>query len=119
PGEVRRARRPRRESALRAARKEMPRQQVSAFGGVRRGLGWAGDDWSADTRVPGERLRAIGEALVRLPADFTPSARVRKLLEDRQARIAPGEALGWGAGGAAADGRLLVEGRPQRVSGRG
>jgi len=116
--EVRRARRAALESALATARKEMPRQQVFAFGGVWRGLGWAGDDWSADTRVPGERLRAIGEALVRLPADFTPSARVRKLLEDRQARIARGEALDWGAGETLAYGSLLLEGTPVRVSGQ-
>src|SRR6185369_17135440 len=33
------------------ARDFMPRQPVFAFGGLWRGLGWAGDDWSADTKV--------------------------------------------------------------------
>src|SRR6185295_5006526 len=33
------------------ARDFMPRQQVFAFGGLWKGLGWAGDDWSAQTAV--------------------------------------------------------------------
>jgi len=116
--EVRKARRAALESALATARKEMPRQQVFAFGGVWRGLGWAGDDWSADTRVPAERLCAIGDALVHLPADFTPNPRVRKLLEDHQARIARGDGLDWGIAETLAYGSLLLEGTPVRVSGQ-
>jgi len=116
--EVRRARRAALDSALATARKEMPRQQVFAFGGVWRGLGWAGDDWSADTRVPAERLRAIGDALVRLPEDFTANPRVRKLLDDRQARIARGDGLDWGTAETLAYGSLLLEGTPVRVSGQ-
>ena len=116
--EMRKARRAALESALRTARKEMPRQQVFAFGGVWRGLGWAGADWSADTRVPAERLRAIGEALVHLPADFTPHPRVKKLLEERSARVARGEALDWGIAETLAYGSLLLEGTPVRVSGQ-
>src|SRR6185436_1960975 len=34
------------------ARDFMPRQPVFAFGGLWRGLGWAGDDWTAKTAVP-------------------------------------------------------------------
>ena len=41
------------DAALAAARERMPRQKVFAFGGVWKGLGWAGDDWSADTRGAG------------------------------------------------------------------
>jgi 2-oxoglutarate dehydrogenase E1 component len=116
--EIRKARRAALESALATARREMPRQQVFAFGGVWRGLGWAGDDWSADTRVPAERLRAIGDALSRLPEQFTPNPRVQKLLEDRQARVAKGEALDWGTAETLAYGSLLLEGTPVRVSGQ-
>src|SRR5262249_4950847 len=39
------------------ARDFMPRQPVFAFGGLWKGLGWAGEDWSADTAVPAEVLR--------------------------------------------------------------
>jgi 2-oxoglutarate dehydrogenase E1 component len=116
--EIRRARRAALESALATARKEMPRQQVFAFGGVWRGLDWAGDDWSADTRVPAERLRAIGEAVARLPADFTPNPRVKKLLDDRAARVTRGEGLDWGTAETLAYGSLLLEGTPVRVSGQ-
>src|SRR5256886_15182074 len=116
--EMRQARCGARGAALATARTEMPRQQVFAFGGVWRGLGWAGEDWSADTRVPADRLRGIGEALARLPADFTPNPRVKKLLDDRHARIARGEALDWGAAESLAYGSLLLEGTPVRVSGQ-
>jgi 2-oxoglutarate dehydrogenase E1 component len=115
---TRRARRAALEAALATARRDMPRQQVFAFGGAWQGLGWAGDDWSADTRVPAGRLRAIGEALARLPADFTPHPRIRKLLEERRDRIVRGEALDWGAAELLAYGSLLLEGTPVRVSGQ-
>src|SRR5438034_420312 len=113
--EMRQARRAALEAALATARKEMPRQQVFAFGGVWRGLGWAGEDWSADTRVPADRLRGLGAALARLPADFTPNPRVKKLLDDRHARIARGEALDWGAAESLAYGSLLLEGTLVRL----
>ncbi|PYO50214.1 MAG: 2-oxoglutarate dehydrogenase E1 component [Candidatus Rokuibacteriota bacterium] len=116
--EMRKARRAALEGALATARQTMPRQQVFAFGGVWRGLGWAGDDWSADTRAPAAELRAIGEALARLPEDFTPNPRVKKLLEDRRERVARGEALDWGTAELLAYGSLLLEGTPVRVSGQ-
>src|SRR5438445_434893 len=52
------------------------------------------------------------------PADFTPNPRVKKLLDDRHARIARGEALDWGAAESLAYGSLLLEGTPVRVSGQ-
>src|SRR4029450_12019945 len=80
---LRGARRQTLDEGLETARREKPPQRVLAFGGVWQGLGWAGDDWSADTRVPAERLREIGEALTRLPAAFTPRARGAKSLHQR------------------------------------
>jgi 2-oxoglutarate dehydrogenase E1 component len=106
------------DAALQVARREKPAQRVQAFGGVWRGLGWAGDDWSADTRVPADRLRTIGEALARVPDGFTPHARVMKLLEERRDRVARGEALDWGTVETLAYGSLLLEGTPVRVSGQ-
>ena len=100
------------------ARDFMPRQPVFAFGGLWKGLGWAGDDWSADTRAPAADLRVIGEALARRPDDFTPNPRVKKLLEDRRQRVARGEALDWGTAELLAYGSLLLEGTPVRVSGQ-
>ena len=106
------------ESALATARRDKPRQQVFAFGGVWTGLGWAGDDWSADTRVPTERLRAIADGLRRLPAHFTPHPRVRKLLDDRHERVERGESIDWGTAELLAYGSLLLENVPVRLCGQ-
>ena len=115
---LRRERRDRMEAAQKTARRDMPVQPVFAFGGVWEGLGWAGDDWSADTRVPVARLRAIGDALARLPEGFTPVERARRVLEDRRERVARGEAIDWGTAEALAYGSLLLEGVPVRLSGQ-
>ncbi len=115
---MRRARRARLDAALETARRDRPHEQVLAFGGAWTGLGWAGEDWSADTRVPAERLRAIGEALGRLPEDFTPHPRVAKLLEERVERVRRGAAVDWGAAELLAYGSLLLEGVPVRLSGQ-
>jgi 2-oxoglutarate dehydrogenase E1 component len=106
------------DAALQAARREHPAQRVQAFGGVWRGLGWAGEDWTADTQVPADRLRLIGDALARVPQHFTPNARVTKLLEERRDRVARGEAIDWGTAETLAYGTLLLEGTPVRVSGQ-
>jgi 2-oxoglutarate dehydrogenase E1 component len=106
------------DAALQAARREPRAQAVNAFGGVWHGLGWAGDDWSADTRVPADRLRGIADALARLPRDFSPNPRVQKLLEERRDRVQRGEAIDWGTAETLAYGSLLLEGTPVRVSGQ-
>src|SRR5581483_463688 len=65
------------------ARDFMPRQPIFAFGGLWKGLGWAGEDWSANTAVPAEVLHEIGEAFTRVPPDFTPHPKVARLMESR------------------------------------
>jgi 2-oxoglutarate dehydrogenase E1 component len=116
--ELRRTKRVALEAALATARTERPQPKVFAFGGLWQGLGGAGDDWGADTRVPAERLRAIADALPRHPAEFTPNARVTKLLADRQARVVRGDALDWGTAETLAYGSLLIERTPVRLSGQ-
>jgi 2-oxoglutarate dehydrogenase E1 component len=106
------------DEALAAARRDRPRQAVLAFGGVWRGLGWAGEDWSADTRVARERLRAISDSLRRLPEGFTPHPRARRLLDERHARVERGEGIDWGTAELLAYGSLLLEGIPVRLSGQ-
>jgi 2-oxoglutarate dehydrogenase E1 component len=106
------------EAALATARERMPRQKVFAFGGVWEGLSWAGDDWSAKTAVDAETLRAVADALRRLPSDFTPHKRARKLLDDRYAMVERGEGIDWGCGESLAYGTLLLEGIPVRLSGQ-
>jgi 2-oxoglutarate dehydrogenase E1 component len=106
------------DAALQTARRDKLAQRVQAFGGVWRGLSWAGEDWRADTRVPADRLRVIGDALARVPDGFTPNPRVTKLLEERRDRVARGEAIDWGTAETLAYGSLLLEGTAVRVSGQ-
>jgi 2-oxoglutarate dehydrogenase E1 component len=104
--------------ALALARERMPQQKVRAFRGLWTGLSWAGEDWSARTAVPAERLRAIGEAVRRLPPGFSPHKRIPALLEARHAMVERGEGLDWGCAETLAYGSLLVEGIPVRLSGQ-
>ncbi len=106
------------ESALASARKLKPRQQVQALGGVWSGLTWAGDDWSASTAVDADRLRAVGDALARRPADFTPHRRLARLLDERRERVQRGEAIDWATAEALAYGTLLTEGIAVRLCGQ-
>ena len=106
------------DDALSYARDFMPRQQVFALGGLWRGFAWAGADWSADTRVPAERLTAASEALRRLPDDFTPHPRIQKLLDGRHEMVRRGEGLDWGCAETLAYASLLLEGTPVRLTGQ-
>src|SRR5947199_376195 len=54
------------------ARDFMPRQPIFAFGGLWKGLGWAGDDWSAATAVRADLPRGVAAAFAPLPPGFTP-----------------------------------------------
>jgi 2-oxoglutarate dehydrogenase E1 component len=101
-----------------SARAHLPRQKVQVFGGVWTGLGWAGEDWSADTRVKAEILRTIAEVTSRLPADFSPHPRIAKLVEGRRAMVDRGEGIDWGCAEQLAYGSLLLEGSPVRLSGQ-
>jgi 2-oxoglutarate dehydrogenase E1 component len=105
-------------AALAAARERMPQQKVFAFGGLWKGLSWAGEDWSAATAVPAERLHAIADAVRSLPPGFTPHKRLPALLEARHAMVERGEGIDWGCAETLAYGSLLLEGTPVRLSGQ-
>ena len=106
------------EDALSYARDFMPRQQVFALGGVWKGFTWAGDEWSADTRVEAKRLLEAADRLRKLPEDFTPHPRVPKLLEGRYEMVAKGEGIDWGCAETLAYATLLLEGTPVRLTGQ-
>jgi 2-oxoglutarate dehydrogenase E1 component len=100
------------------ARDFMPRRPIFVFGGRWKGLGWAGDDWSARTAVPAEVLAEVASALARVPAGFTPHPKVAKLLAARAAMVHEGGSVDWGAAEALAVGSLLIEGTAVRMSGQ-
>jgi 2-oxoglutarate dehydrogenase E1 component len=106
------------EQALTHARERMPRQKVFVFGGAWQGLDWAGADWSAETAVKADRLRAIAESLRHPPAGFTPHPRVKRLLDQRAETVDRGQGIDWGCAETLAYGSLLLEGVPVRVSGQ-
>jgi 2-oxoglutarate dehydrogenase E1 component len=100
------------------ARDFMPRQPVFALGGLWAGLTWAGDDWSADTRVPAEVLHEVAAAFTRVPEGFTPQAKVMRLLEQRRAMVVPDGRMDWACGEALALGSLALEDVAIRMSGQ-
>ncbi|HZP43533.1 MAG TPA: 2-oxoglutarate dehydrogenase E1 component [Candidatus Binatia bacterium] len=106
------------DAAQQYARDFMPRQPIFAFGGRWKGLGWAGDDWSADTRVRPEVLREIAAAFTRVPPGFTPNPKVMRLLEARAAMVVENGKIDWGCAEALAIGSLALEGFPVRMSGQ-
>jgi len=89
----------------------------SAPGGLWEGLEWAGDDWSADTRVSEGTLRGIAEAAARLPGTFRPHPRVARLLESRIEMLSKGT-IDWGCAETLAIGSVLLEGHRVRLSGQ-
>src|SRR6184192_3309192 len=100
------------------ARDFMPRQPLFVFGGLWKGLGWAGDDWSARTAVAPEVLHEIAAAFTRLPEGFTAHPRVARLMEARAQMVHEGRGIDWSCAEALAIGALLLEGIPVRMSGQ-
>ena len=100
------------------ARDFMPRLPVFAFGGLWKGLGWAGTDWSAQTAVSQGTLDEIAAALVRLPTAFTPHPRAARLMEARAAAVREGGKIDWGCAEALAIGTLVLEGTTVRMIGQ-
>ncbi len=105
-------------AALDYARDFMPRQQVFAFGGVWKGMQWAGDDWSAHTAVPMETLRRVAGRVLALPGGFAVHPKVQRLLEQRAAMLDSDGTIDWGGAEMLAFGSLLLEGTKIRLAGQ-
>ncbi|MEO8602109.1 MAG: 2-oxoglutarate dehydrogenase E1 component [bacterium] len=106
------------DDALNYARDFMPRQQVFALGGVWKGFAWAGDDRSAQTAVPRERLLEIAAAARQLPDGFDVHPKLQKLYDDRAAAVNEGRDIDWGCAEMLAFGSLLREGTNVRLAGQ-
>jgi len=79
-----------------------------ATGGARRG----------DTSVPMDRLKEAGQALTRIPDNFTLNPKIIRQLETKRKMIETGTDIDWATAEALAFGTLLLEGNPVRLSGQ-
>jgi 2-oxoglutarate dehydrogenase E1 component len=75
------------------------------------------DQTPAETGVPEDRLRAIGEVLCTVPAGFSIHPKLKRMLKERRTMMENGEGIDWGMAEALAMGTLLSEGYPIRLSG--
>ncbi len=72
-----------------------------------------------DTAVPAERLRELGEQLLRVPEGFTVHPKLVKQLERRREALASGgHEVDWAHAEALAFASLLTEGTPLRLTGQ-
>ncbi|MGZ4550753.1 MAG: multifunctional oxoglutarate decarboxylase/oxoglutarate dehydrogenase thiamine pyrophosphate-binding subunit/dihydrolipoyllysine-residue succinyltransferase subunit, partial [Blastococcus sp.] len=69
------------------------------------------------TAITTEVLKAIGDAHVSLPEDFTPHPKLKRMLEKRAAMTSEGD-VDWAMGELLAFGSLLMEGVPVRLAGQ-
>jgi 2-oxoglutarate dehydrogenase E1 component/2-oxoglutarate decarboxylase len=72
---------------------------------------------SAKTAISTEVLKAIGDAHVSLPQDFTVHPKLQKMLERRAAMVSEG-GVDWAMGELLAFGSLLMQGVPVRLAGQ-
>ncbi|MGY1754196.1 multifunctional oxoglutarate decarboxylase/oxoglutarate dehydrogenase thiamine pyrophosphate-binding subunit/dihydrolipoyllysine-residue succinyltransferase subunit [Blastococcus sp. SYSU D01042] len=69
------------------------------------------------TAITPEVLKAIGDAHVSFPTDFTPHPKLQKMLERRAAMVTEG-GIDWAMGELLAFGSLLMQGVPVRLAGQ-
>jgi 2-oxoglutarate dehydrogenase E1 component len=70
-----------------------------------------------DTAITREVLKAVGDAHVSFPPDFTPHPKLQKMLEKRAAMASEG-GIDWAMGELLAFGSLLMQGVPVRLAGQ-
>ena len=104
--------------ALSYARDFRPRQEVFTFGDAWSGLGPAAEERHASTAVARERLEAIAERALEVPAGFVPHPKVHKQYEARLEMVRRGKGIDWGCAEMLAYGSLVLEGTPVRLSGQ-
>ena len=109
------------DSAFRAAHRRASSEPLTPVrhepAGTWRGLSWAGDDWSADTRASRESVEQVLHGVTRLPEDFHPHRKIVQLSADRR-RMVLEDRIDWSLGETLAYGTLLLEGRNVRLTGQ-
>src|SRR5260370_15305330 len=92
---------------------------MHGYDGVWTGLGRDYSHSPVATGVDEETLRAIAEALVRVPESFHVHPTIARILKNREQSIAERKPLDWPQAELLAFGTLLAEGTPVRLSGQG
>jgi 2-oxoglutarate dehydrogenase complex dehydrogenase (E1) component-like enzyme len=72
---------------------------------------------TVETATTREVLKAVGDAHVSLPPDFTPHPKLQRMLERRAAMVSEG-GIDWAMGELLAFGSLLLQGVPVRLAGQ-
>jgi 2-oxoglutarate dehydrogenase E1 component len=107
------------DKALERADEDKPKQAITSFGGIWKGMSKAGSDWSAKTEVPLEMLQKIGERCTTVPADFTVHPKLLKVVLEPRRQMAQGKLpIDWGCAELFALGSLVLEGTPIRFVGQ-
>ncbi len=75
-------------------------------------------DQPVDTSLPLERVRALGEAMVRVPPGFELHPRVQRIVEDRRKMAAGALPVDWGFAENLAYASLVTAGHQVRLSGQ-
>lgn len=78
----------------------------------------SGDARRGDTSVPLDRLKAVGEALTRVPDNFNLHSKIVRQLKNKRQMIDSGEGVDWATAEALTFGTLLIDGHPVRLSGQ-
>jgi 2-oxoglutarate dehydrogenase E1 component len=72
----------------------------------------------ADTGLPMDHIKNLGQLITAIPAGFTPHRVVKRVYENRRAMIENGNGIDWAMGEALAFASLLDEGNHVRLSGQ-
>ena len=72
----------------------------------------------ADTGLPMDHIKNLGQLITAIPAGFTPHRVVKRVYENRHAMIENGKGIDWAMGEALAFASLLDEGNHVRLSGQ-
>jgi 2-oxoglutarate dehydrogenase E1 component len=107
------------DKALERAQEDRPKQAITSFGGMWRGMTKAGADWSARTEISLDLIRKLGERGTAVPADFNVNPKIQKNVLDVRRQMAQGKLpVDWGCAEMFALGSLLLEGTPIRFVGQ-
>jgi 2-oxoglutarate dehydrogenase E1 component len=110
--------RDRMETAIKQAEEYRPRARTAAMNKLWKGLLGKPNDWSAKTAVTRDVLTKVAETTARVPADFTPHPKLKRLMAERLEAVKSGSGIDWGCGEMLALGSLLLEGTHVRFTGQ-